>query len=302
MKKVILVTGATGYIGSNIVKKLISEEYDVHILVRRMSKYDIFGNEISKIKIHVYDGDIEKLSSIFENISPEMVIHLASLFISEHKFGDIKELIDSNVTLGSLLLEMCKANNVKYFINTGTCWQDYLGGEYNPVNLYAATKESFEVISKYYIETSSMRMITLKLMDTYGPMDQRNKIINLLKKIAVTGEWLSMSEGEQEIGLVYIDDVVEAFKISMREIVKMPKHSHKHYVVSPKNIYTLKEVVHIFENEIGVKLNIRWGERKYREREMMKLKSGHENILNQSDMIDLKYGIKKMLLVEKNSV
>ncbi|MDZ5724904.1 NAD-dependent epimerase/dehydratase family protein [Acetobacterium sp. K1/6] len=97
-----------------------------------------------------------------------MVVRLASLFVSEHNASDVDKLFMSNVVFGAHLLEAMKTLEVNYLINTGTNWQNYCGSEYNPVNLYAATKEAFEDIAKFYTQTTSLRMITLRLYDTYG--------------------------------------------------------------------------------------------------------------------------------------
>ena len=60
-------------------------------------------------------------------------------------------------------LTFSKKFNLKWFINTGTFWQNYQSEKYNPVNLYAATKEAFQNIAKYYTETSSLIFTTIKL-------------------------------------------------------------------------------------------------------------------------------------------
>lgn len=70
------------------------------------------------------------------------------------------------------MLEACKKAETKWFLNTGTIWQNYnvsdKSDEYNPVDLYAASKQAFITMAKYYTETSKLRFCTLKLCDTYG--------------------------------------------------------------------------------------------------------------------------------------
>lgn len=298
MKRV-LISGATGYIGSNLTRKLIALGYEVHIITRINSKTDKIKGLEKDINIHIFNGDSSSLIDIMSYVNPDVVIHLASLFIGEHTNEQLDGLINSNIYFPTQLIEASVKAGVKYFINTGTQWQNYEGLDYNPVNLYSATKEAFEVISKFYIESSDMRMITLKLADTYGPDDDRPKIMNLLLKVYKTQETLNMSKGEQEIGLVYINDVIKAFLKALNVVEKMKPHEHKKFIVLPKKIYSLKDMVCIFENTIGQKLNINWGKREYRQREMMKVYTGEENILDREETISLEEGIRMILLNDR---
>lgn len=296
--RTVLITGATGYIGSHLVRALQKEGNQVHIIVRQASQLDLLIDIKDKIYIHRYNEDVQQLYKIFDQIKPEIIIHLATLFLAQHTSHDIIPLIQSNIILGTQLLEVGSKSNVKYFINVGTSWQNYLGQDYNPVNLYSATKEAFEDIAKYYVESTSFRMITLKLIDTYGPFDPRGKVVNLFKKIAESQEVLEMSEGEQQLGLVYIDDVIKSFMLAIQEIENMKKHERRTYVVAPNNFCSLKKVAEIFEETSKKKLNIVWGKRPYRKREMMKIELVHANILEQQQTISLEEGIRKMLEIE----
>lgn len=86
-------------------------------------------------------------------------------------------MISSNIELGSLLLDCAYNSNVSFFINVGTYWQHYHGEAYNPVNLYAATKQALEDIANYYRIISDMKICTFCLNDTYGKGDTRKKYL-----------------------------------------------------------------------------------------------------------------------------
>ena len=161
-------------------------------------------------------------------------------------------------------------NDVYCLINTGTFWQHFQNDDYNPVCLYAATKQAYEMILKYYLETTALKVITLKLYDTYGPNDPRKKLFALLETAAKEQQLLKMSPGEQLIDIVYIDDVVQAFILAAQRLQKQNKTNHEIYAVSSGNPISLKKLVAIYENVSGNKLDIQWGGRPYREREVMK--------------------------------
>ncbi|MGV8120903.1 MAG: NAD-dependent epimerase/dehydratase family protein [Candidatus Xenobiia bacterium LiM19] len=299
--KSILITGGTGFIGSALTRKLAERGYKISLLVRPSSDLDNIKDSRDRIKIFVYEDTIESLYSIVENSAADVIIHLAAFFTAEHKEHDIVPLLNSNILLGTFLLEAVRKFNIHFFVATSSHHQHYNREQYNPVNLYAATKQAFETIAKYYLETCDLRMLTLELFGTYGPFDKRPKVMTLLKRISSSGEELKMSPGEQEIGLVYIDDVVKAYLRCLEIVTAMNKGEHRKYVAAPRESLTLRQVVQIFEEASGKKLNIRWGEKTYREREMMKIWRGEPNILDDMDTIDMYEGIRKMLALEKFS-
>jgi nucleoside-diphosphate-sugar epimerase len=223
MSKTALVTGATGFIGSHLARRLVKDGWAVHAVVRSSSKRDLIHDIEHAIHFHIYDGTIDSMQGILAESRPDTIFHLASLFLSQHQPRDITALIQSNITFGTHLVEAAVVNGCFQFINTGTSWQHYENEDYNPVNLYAATKQAFEDILKYYVEAHGVKVITLKLFDTYGPDDPRPKLMNLLKRAAETGETLEMSPGEQLIDLVHVDDVVEAF-CTAQELITIQDH------------------------------------------------------------------------------
>ncbi|HYH04967.1 MAG TPA: NAD-dependent epimerase/dehydratase family protein [Bacillota bacterium] len=267
--KVALITGGTGYIGSNLARRLVQEDWDVHLVVRANSSLELIEDFKKSITLHVYDGSTLSLIEILSKSTPEIVFHLASLFLAEHQSSDIVRLIESNILYGTQLLEAMKVNQVTKLINTGTSWQHYQNQDYNPVCLYAATKQAFESMIDYYIKAYGFKAITLKLFDTYGPEDPRPKLFNLLKKVESQDTPLDMSPGEQLIDLVYIDDVVNAFLTAYLQLRRIQDSTHELYMVSSGNPIKLKDLVSIYEKVKGVKLKINWGGRPYRSREVM---------------------------------
>ena len=158
---------------------------------------------------------------------------------------------------------------VTKLINTGTSWQHYENEDYNPVCLYAATKQAFEDMLKFYVEASELKVITLKLFDTYGPDDPRPKLFTLLRRVAEEQTELAMSPGEQLIDLVYIDDVIEGYLLAARRLMDNSVSGMEDYAISSGKQISLKELVAIYGRTIGKQLPIKWGGRSYRTREVM---------------------------------
>ncbi len=288
----IFVTGATGFIGSNLVRGLIKNNYKVYALIRKNSKTTLIDDIKDKIEIFEYDGDINNLVEYFKEIKPDVVIHLASLFLSKHNTEDIENLIKSNILFGTQILEAMIKSDTKNIINTSTSWQHYNNEQYNPVCLYAATKQAFEDILKFYVEAYKITAVNLTIFDSYGAFDIRNKIIKKLYEILHTGETLNMSGGEQFIDLIYIKDIVEAYLTTIRLIQEdKVKDEMKKYYLNSNNPLRLKDAVKVFEEVNNKKVDIKWGMRPYREREVMETYKLGERLPNWEPKYSLKEGL-----------
>jgi nucleoside-diphosphate-sugar epimerase len=248
---------------------------------------------LNKVEIFEYDGNIEKLIPYFSDKKADVVFHLASLFIPEHESNQIDKLVDSNIKFGLHILEAMKESKTELMINTGTSWQHYHVNEYNPVDLYAATKQAFESLIKYYTEAESIRCITLKLFDTYGESDTRPKLINLLHKFADENKELNMSPGEQVLDLVHVEDVVKAFEKSYEFLYRHKSIRSDQFGVASGRKIRLKDLIEIFEKVTNKKINICWGGREYRKREVMKLWDGYKLLPNWECSIPLEEGLQK---------
>jgi len=267
----ILITGGTGFIGSHLSEKLLAEGHELCLTLLSHETNPFEGNELVQPYVLNNDG-IQPLIAFLKNNQVEGVIHLASFVQSgNHVPDDIEKVIDTNIKFSTVVLEASVQAGVKWFINTGTYWQHYNNATYSPVNLYAATKQAFIDIARYYWETNKINFCTLMLYDTYGSNDTRPKIFNLWERIARTGETLDMSPGEQLIDISHVDDIVSAFALLATHL----QHAHPEvqdgavFEVKAKKRHSLKELASIFEEATNSKLNITWGGREYREREVM---------------------------------
>lgn len=265
----ILVTGCNGFIGNHLCARL-RKEHEVFYLARPHNPMQQPGANGSTFFFE--NNNIGALSRFIRDNQIEGIIHLASYYVQAHKEEEIPNLIQSNVYFGTAVLEAAAKADVKWFINTGTIWQNFNAPDgsdcYCPVNLYAATKQAFMDVTKFYSETTGIRICTLKLCDTYGPNDTRRKIYALFEENARTGELLQMSAGEQIMDILHIDDVVEGF-VHLAEMLQKGEELRDEYVLSSSQQMTLRELAVKFEQEHNVHLNIEWGARPYRVREVM---------------------------------
>ncbi len=294
----VLITGVTGFIGNHLAAQLIDEGHEVFAVVRPASDVQSLLQPVRQrvqfITLDVNSTMFDLMSELNANgTCPDMVYHLASLYLTNHHQKDIGDLIASNITLGTELLEAMVAHGVNKFVWAGTSWQHYHNEPYSPVNLYAATKEAFAAIVKYYREAFGLRDICLQLFDTYGVCDRRKKLIHLLLEASETGEALAMSPGYQQIDLVHIDDVVNAFIIAGKCLDK--EGIGTTYAVSSGTVISLRNLVKIIESISQKPLNILWGGRPYREREVMLPWQNGERLPDWQPKIKLEDGLRSLL-------
>ncbi|MFC5476707.1 NAD-dependent epimerase/dehydratase family protein [Massilia suwonensis] len=266
-KRRALVTGASGFVGSHLARRLVEEGWDVHVLLRPDSRLDALAPVLDRLTVHRLDDG--ELIDIVKAAAPDAVFHLAAVFLAQHKPEDVGTLIEANILFPTRLLEAMAANGVRILVNTGTAWQHFENRAYDPVNLYAATKQAFEALLAYYVNALGFSAATLALFDTYGPGDPRPKLMSALYKAAASGQALSMSGGEQLLDMVYIDDVVDAYLAAERAL-RGAGPVQLHYGVSSGAPLRLKELVAAFEAALGVRLEAGWGERPDRPRETMR--------------------------------
>lgn len=287
-----VITGATGYIGSNLLRYLIAQDWEIYIIAQPEFGYSNIEDVKDKIHIVEYDKNINTLISFFNETNPDVVFHLAAAVISNHKPEQISILIESNILFGTQVLEAMRHSQTKLFINTGSYWQNYNSDEYNPVDLYAATKESFEKIIQYYVDAHKFRCITLRLFDVYGENDRRPKLLNLLSQIARDGSTLDVSPGEQLLDLVHISDVCTAY-LKSYELLQLNKSlKNEIYGVFTGERISLRQMISLFEEIIQKKINVNIGAKPYKDREIMKPFGEYCKLPNWKPTIQLIEGFK----------
>jgi nucleoside-diphosphate-sugar epimerase len=291
-----MVTGASGFIGSHLLGHLSRAGWQVAAIARPASASSLALLPAGP-KVYTYTGETSEVVQAVADFQPHVIFHLGSLFLAQHDATQIAPLISSNILFGTQLLEAMRLAGITTLVNAGTAWQNFEGDAYNPVNLYAATKQAFEDILLYYVETADLKAITLRLFDTYGPSDTRPKLLALLIDALKSGEPMGMSPGDQLLDLTHVEDICSAFLHAANLLLNHDAPSHDVYGVSCEERHTLRELVTLFEEIAGKKLPITFGARPYRDREVMEPWQGPQ-LPGWHAKISLREGLRRLLLTE----
>ena len=258
MKRV-LTTGVTGYIGSNLARALLADS-EVYGLVRRPLHTEYIADIQDKLHLLEFDGSYESMEAAVKEACPKVVYHLATYYTGAHSSTETPKLAESNIIMGSYLLEAMSACHVPALVYTSTVMAHFKGEAYRPLNLYAATKQAFSDLLAYYTDVGLLRAVTLVLTDTYGPGDHRPKVLNLIRAAAQSGEILELSDGGQDYDAVYIDDVVQALRLAGTQLLG-EQWRNETFQVIPKQPLTLRETVDLMVQVNHLTLHAAWGKR-----------------------------------------
>ena len=248
----ILLTGATGFIGSNILEK-IQYQNKVYVVQRIKSKKKI--KRTKNIKILNFNN-YNTLSNKLKKIKIDVIIHCATHYKKDHIFKDIYKFVDSNILLGNVILENIEILNAKQFINLSTTWEDDNNIINNPKNLYAAYKKSFGCIIQFYKKKlPKTKFINLMIPDTFGENDHRNKLINTIRQNHQNKKISKIISKKLYVNLIHVDDITNAIKIILKGKIKSGK-----YILKNSNFFNIYKLIkYINKDKENIdKLKVKW--------------------------------------------
>lgn len=291
MKKKILITGATGYLGSNLVKSLI-QDYEIVILKRRRSNTIRIESILPSIEaINIEDTQI---CDIFKDKNFAGVIHCATNYGRDE--NDLDDTIEANLILPLRLLKRAIENKLEFFINTDTILD-------KRINYYSLSKAQFKDWLVFF--SSKIKAINMELEHFYGRDDDPSKFVSKIIRDLVQNENISidLTLGEQKRSFIYIDDVIEAFKVILKNIDKLPGDFNSLQVGSKTQI-SIRSFVTLIKDLCGnINTSLNFGAIPYRKNEVMEISLDISKLedLGWSEKVSLRDGLKKTIDFEINS-
>jgi UDP-glucuronate 4-epimerase len=223
-----IITGAAGFIGMHTSLRLLergdkiigidnlNDYYDESLKRARLAQLQNYPNFIFK-KLDISDS--YGVATMFNEVKPDRVIHLAAQAGVRHSISNPHTYIKSNILGFTNILEGCRHNGVQHLIyassssvyggNTSTPFSEHQNIDH-PVSLYAATKKSNELMAHTYSHLFNLPTTGLRFFTVYGPWGRPDMALFLFTKAILRGESIEIyNHGKMERDFTFIDDIVE---------------------------------------------------------------------------------------------
>ena len=270
----ILITGATGFLGSHLVKYFLKNKFQVDILKRKTSDTWRINRELDSCTI--FNFDELSLDEIISASKPDTIIHT----ICEYGRQDssISHLIEVNVMLGAKILEASIKNKVNLFVNTDSLLP-------RGINDYSLSKRHFSEWLKS--RSHLINIINFRIEHMYGPEDDPNKFVGWLinKMLDSKTDKIELTSGIQRRDFIYIDDVVDAFALVIEKQNQL--NAWTELDLATQNFISVKEFILKLANQLEtlkkneIQKKLKFGVLAYRSGEIM------EPILNDTTLKNL---------------
>lgn len=204
----IVLTGATGFLGSNLLCKLLAEGYEVAAIVRTGSNFSRIEKLIGNKNLKICNIEKDSPRSIFDQSKVDVIVHTATEY--GRGGGAISNILEPNLILPIRLIELGIEYKTACFINTDSYFNK-VGRSYSNLLNYSLSKKSLLVWLKQL--SNQIRVINVSLEHIYGPWDSRTKFVeNLIQEIAVERKSrVHLTHGHQKRDFIYVDEVADAY-------------------------------------------------------------------------------------------
>ena len=275
---IILITGAAGFIGSNLVKAVykqydnptvigidnMNDYYDVRLKEERLSELSEYPNFIF-IKGNIADKEL--IDKIFEDYKPQVVVNLAAQAGVRYSITNPGAYIESNLIGFYNILEACRNNPVEHLVyaSSSSVYGSNKKIPYstddkvdNPVSLYAATKKSNELMAHAYSKLYNIPSTGLRFFTVYGPAGRPDMAYFGFTNKLVKGDKIQIfNYGNCKRDFTYVDDIVEGVVRIMQHAPEkqigedgLPESPYAVYNIGNNSPENLLDFVQILQEEL----------------------------------------------------
>ena len=241
----IAVIGSGGYIGKYLCEFLEKKNLSFSKIGRNSIVFKNTG--LSKTWTC-----IEDLEGYYQSESEKTIfINLAGYFVVDHRKvpENFTKLLNDNFIINCQFAELNRRLGKSHLVNVGTTWEKSYTGKNNPRNVYALLKSYAAHFTDYMASNYGSSSINIKLNDTYGRDDKRNKLLPYLKESIISGSKIKINSLNQKLNLTYIDDVVDAIYYAAAQ-----RLTGEGYIIS-EEVIEIGELLILIEQIVGRKVS-----------------------------------------------
>jgi nucleoside-diphosphate-sugar epimerase len=216
--KRVIITGASGFIGANLTRRLLKDGHEVYLLLR--PQYNSWRIETIRTDVRIYEADLldkENVVSVVNDIKPHWIFHLAAYGAYPQQV-DLYAMVQTNIIGTINLVNACLKSGFEIFVNTSTSseygFKDHRPGEneiLDPNSYYAFTKASAAMFCRYTAISQNVYIQTLRLYSVYGAFEEPTRFIPTLILNAFKGKFPPLVSPTVARDFIYIEDVEEAY-------------------------------------------------------------------------------------------
>jgi UDP-glucuronate 4-epimerase len=270
--KNILVTGGAGFIGSNLVDRLLSEgDWQITVVDDFNDFYDPsikranIAQHLSNADYRLIEADIRdfySLEEVFNEGRFDCVVHLAARAGVRPSLTETRLYVETNINGTTNLLELAKQHGVKQFV-FGSSSSVY--GEnkkvpfseddpiFNPISPYAATKAAGELICHTYSHLYGMRIVCLRFFTVYGARQRPDLAIHKFAKLIDAGQPIPVfGDGTTRRDYTYIDDIIAG----VRAAIEYDQSNYEIINLGESRTVELRELIGLLEGALGNRAEI----------------------------------------------
>ncbi len=258
----ILVTGASGFVGSNLTRRLLKDGHSVSVLLRGdHAKWRLDGI-LGDVQPFFSDlRDAEGVSRAVKAVRPEWIFHLAA-YGAYSSQRDLSTTLQTNVMGTANLLSACMKRGFDVFVNTGSSSEYGFKGHppsetefLEPNSHYAVAKASATLLCSYTARSHRVRIPTLRLYSVYGPFEEPTRLIPTLILDGFRNALPPLVNPTVARDFVYVDDVVDAYLLAASITDQRPDAI---YNVGTGVQSTIREIVKVAVNTLKITAEPRW--------------------------------------------
>ena len=218
--KKILITGATGFVGANLLRQLIDSKNDIHIIIRNTSNLWRINDIINKVNTHICDlTNRESVEKLVLKTKPQIIFHLAVYGGYQFQRESLK-IINTNLIGTINLLDACCKIGFECFINTGSSSEYGLKNKpmsendlLEPINEYGITKAAATLYCQAIGRRENLPIFTLRLFSPYGYYEGPTRLIPYLIISCLRNKELKIFKPDAVRDFVFIEDVIRSYFI-----------------------------------------------------------------------------------------